>query len=41
MTTTERNALTGVEKGYTIENTTTNFLETYNGSTWKTLLDLT
>jgi hypothetical protein len=41
MTTDERDALTGVEKGYTIENTTTNFLQVYNGSTWKDLLDLT
>jgi hypothetical protein len=41
MTTAERDALTGVEKGYTIENTTTNFLQVYNGSTWKDLLDLT
>ena len=41
MTTTERNALTNIEKGYTIENTTTNFLQVYNGSTWKDLLDLT
>lgn len=41
MTTTERNLLTGVSKGFTIENTTTNFLQVYNGSTWKDLLDLT
>ena len=41
MTTTERNSLTGVSKGFTIENTTTNFLQVYNGSTWKDLLDLT
>lgn len=41
MTTAERDALTGVEKGYAIENTTTNFLQVYNGSTWKDLLDLT
>lgn len=41
MTTAERNALTGLSKGFTIENTTTNFLQVYNGSTWKDLLDLT
>lgn len=41
MTTTERNGLTGLSKGFTIENTTTNFLQVYNGSTWKDLLDLT
>jgi hypothetical protein len=41
MTTAERDALTSVSKNFTIENTTTNFLQVYNGSTWKDLLDLT
>jgi len=40
MTETERDALSGVGKGYTIENTTANELQTYNGTIWKTLLDL-
>jgi hypothetical protein len=40
MTETERDALTGVGKCYTVENTTADELQTYNGTTWKTLLDL-
>jgi hypothetical protein len=41
MTTAERDALTNVSAGFQIINTTTNFLQVYNGSTWKDLLDLT
>jgi hypothetical protein len=41
MTTAERDALTNVSAGFQIRNTTTNFLQVYNGSTWKDLLDLT
>jgi len=41
MTTTERDLLTSVSAGFVIRNTTTNFLQVYNGSTWKDLLDLT
>lgn len=41
MTTAERDALTSVSANFTIHNTTTNFLQVYNGSTWKDLLDLT
>ena len=41
MTTAERDALTSVSAGFQIRNTTTNFLQVYNGSTWKNLLDLT
>jgi hypothetical protein len=41
MTTAERDALTSVSIGFQIHNTTTNFLQVYNGSTWKDLLDLT
>ena len=41
MTTAERDTLTSVSAGFQIRNTTTNFLQVYNGSTWKDLLDLT
>ena len=41
MTTVERDALTSVSAGFQIRNITTNFLQVYNGSTWKDLLDLT
>ena len=41
MTTGERDLLTSVSAGFVIRNTTTNFLQVYNGSTWKDLLDLT
>jgi hypothetical protein len=41
MTTAERDALTNVSAGFQIRNTTTNFLQVYNGTTWKNLLDLT
>lgn len=41
MTTAERDALTSVSAGFQIRNTTTNFLQVYNGSTWKDLLNLT
>jgi hypothetical protein len=41
MTTAERDLLTSVSAGFVIRNTTTNFLQVYNGSTWKDLLNLT